>query len=274
MEMPVGASAPVGAAGKVRPKRTYKKASQRYAHGGTLRRFQSIAPRGARYALASDHPAVVAGTTVFPSRVVDADEAPRLLIDGRNSRKIGGEVRKGKWRGFPIFTLTLEERATCPTSCTEWATCYGNNMHWSRRIRHGDLFERLLWDELHEKQNAHGDGYVVRLHVLGDFYSTGYVSLWEQALADFPALRVFGYTARLPFTDPIGVAVNRLVQLHGDRFAVRFSGLDLARNGSVVVDRADETEHLICPAQLKQTDCCATCALCWHSDRTIAFLRH
>jgi hypothetical protein len=28
------------------------------------------------------------------------------------------------------------------------------------------------------------------------------------------------------------------------------------------------------PAQTGKTDCCATCALCWHSDRTIAFLRH
>jgi hypothetical protein len=147
-------------------------------------------------------------------------------------------------------------------------------MHFARRVRGGDLFERFLWDELHEAQRAHPRGFVVRLHILGDFYSVGYVGLWEQALADFPALHVFGYTARQPFTDSIGVALNRLVQLNTERFALRFSGLDLPRNGSVVVDRPEETEHLICPAQLKKTDCCATCALCWHSDRTIAFLRH
>jgi hypothetical protein len=253
--------------------RVYKTMSERYAHGGPLHRFPSIKPKGHRVNLRDDHPAL-AGATIFPTRVFDVDEVPRVLISGVNSRKIGKTVMKGRWRGYPIFTLTLEERATCPSSCAEWRTCYGNSMHMARRVRAGDLFERYLWDELHEAQRSHPRGFVVRLHVLGDFYSVGYVSLWEQALADFPALRVFGYTARQPFTDPIGAALNRLVQLHEDRFALRFSGLDLSRNGAIVVDAAADTEHLICPAQTGKTECCATCALCWHSDRTIAFLRH
>ena len=31
---------------------------------------------------------------------------------------------------------------------------------------------------------------------------------------------------------------------------------------------------IICPAQTGATDCCATCALCWNSVRSIAFRRH
>lgn len=249
--------------------------NERYGYGSRQHRFASIAPKGARINLRDDHPAL-AGHTLFPTRVFDADDdaVQRLLVSGVNSRKIGRIVTKGAWAGFPIFTLTLEERATCPSTCAEWRTCYGNNMHFAKRVRHGDLFERFLWDELHEAQRAHPGGFVVRLHVLGDFYSTGYVGLWEQALRDFPALHVFGYTARQPFVDPIGIAVNRLVQLHGTRFSIRFSGLDLSRNGAVVVDDVADTEHVICPAQLKKTECCATCTFCWQSDRTIAFLRH
>jgi hypothetical protein len=58
---------------------------------------------------------------MFPSRVFDPDEVQRVLKDGHQSRKIGKFVTKGKMRGFPIFTLTLEERATCPRSCLAWA---------------------------------------------------------------------------------------------------------------------------------------------------------
>jgi hypothetical protein len=48
------------------------------------------------------------------SRVYAPDEIDRLLKDGHQSRKIGKIIAKGHRRGWPIFTLTLEERATCP----------------------------------------------------------------------------------------------------------------------------------------------------------------
>ena len=68
--------------------------------------------------------------------------------------------------------------------------------------------------------------------------------------------------------------ISQQLGVHPDRFAIRFSGLDAPTDGSVVVDHAGETRHMVCPAQLHKTDCCATCALCWQTDRTIAFLRH
>ena len=43
-------------------------------------------------------------------------------------------VTKGRWRGYPVFTLTLEERATCPSYCEQWDECYGNNMPFGARL--------------------------------------------------------------------------------------------------------------------------------------------
>lgn len=244
-----------------------------YRSGGTQRRFDAIDARGSRLRISDAHPALVEGRTMMPSRVFAPDAVPRLLVSGVNSRKIGKKVTKGRWKDAPIFTVTLEERATCPRSCAEWRTCYGSNMPYARRIAHGPVFERMLWAELEAKQLAHPAGFVVRLHILGDFYSADYVELWAAALAEFPALRVFGYTARAP-ESPEGEVVRQLLGLHPDRWCVRFSGLDADTDGAVVIERGEGTRHTICPAQTGGTDCCATCALCWHSDQTIAFWRH
>jgi hypothetical protein len=245
----------------------------------SLRRFEAIERQGSRVRLADDHRALVNGGTIFPSRVFPTGTRPRLLISGHNSRKIGKVVTKGKWRGMPIFTLTLEERATCPRSCQQWKTCYGNNMHHAVRHAHGPEFEAALWEELADKQAEHPDGFVVRLHILGDFYSVDYAELWAEALEAYPALRVFGYTAHAP-QSPTGEVIAQLLGVHPGRWAIRFSGLDAPTDGSVVVDCAEETVHMVCPAQRHDaagkplTDCCATCTLCWATDRTIAFLRH
>jgi hypothetical protein len=244
-----------------------------YGHGGVLRRFESIEAKGSRFVMADTHPALVQGRTIFPSRVFPAATVPRLLIDGHNSRKIGRRVMKGRLKGAPIFTLTLEERATCPRSCTEWRSCYGNNMQFARRAAAGPALEHRLWRELADKQAAHPGGFLVRLHVLGDFYSVDYAELWADALEEFPALNIFGYTAR-GHDSAIGAVIRGVLGLHPDRFHIRFSGLDAPSDGSVVIERGTATPHVICPAQTGGTDCCATCALCWHSDRTIAFWRH
>ena len=243
-----------------------------YRNGGSQRRFDAIEARGSRFRLDA-HPAIVDGRSLFQARVYDAADVPRLLVSGVNSRKIGRVVAKGHWRGFPIFTLTLEERRTCPRSCTEWATCYGNSMNWARRIDTGGAFEPTLWAELEAKQAAHPAGFVVRLHVLGDFFSTDYVEFWDAAMAEFPALHVFGYTARSPDSN-IGQLIRGVMGAHPARFRLRFSGLDAPTDGAVVIERGQPTSHVVCPAQNGATDCCATCAFCWQSDRTVAFWRH
>jgi hypothetical protein len=243
-----------------------------------LRRHGSILPNGNGVTIGALHPAYRSGRSIFPSRVFDPDEVQRVLKTGHQSRKIGKTVMKGHRKGWPIFTLTLEERATCPRTCRAWSYCFGNNMQAAERITPGPALEQALWAELGELQAAHPGGFMVRLHVLGDFYSEGYVATWAAALERFPALHVFGFTARLPGT-PIGDALAPLINERWDRFAIRFSGLDSHLKSAVIQEDSeqnppDSPKSIRCPAQTGATDCCATCALCWQSDRSIAFRRH
>lgn len=99
--------------------------------------------------LTDDHPAVVGSRPLF---IRSANEHKRgvahILVSGHNSRKIGKEVTKGEWKGWPIFTLTLEERATCPSTCSMWNGCYGNRMPWSLRYPAGEETETRISAEL------------------------------------------------------------------------------------------------------------------------------
>jgi hypothetical protein len=238
-----------------------------------LRRFGSIAPSGRGITLGALDHAYRYGRTNFPSRVFDPSEVGRVLKTGHQSRKIGKTVMKGHRKGWPIFTLTLEERATCPRSCLEWAGCYGNNMQAAERITPGAELEQALSVELAALQRIHPAGFLIRLHVLGDFYSAGYVGFWRDALERFPALHVFGFTARPPGTE-IGDALAPLINAQWGRFAVRYSGGSAASKSAEVVGPGGESQGILCPAQTGATDCCATCALCWQSDRSIAFRGH
>lgn len=240
----------------------------------TLRRFGTTQPKGRGIVIPAYHPASKAGSTLFPSRVYDPSEVARVLKDGHQSRKIGKIVMKGHRKGWPIFTLTLEERASCPRSCSAWSICYGNNMQAAERIVHGDALIERLAVELAALQARHPGGFLVRLHVLGDFWSTDYVDAWSDWLAEFPALAVFGFTAHAPASD-VGRRVNRTFHLHPGRWHVRFSGApheDMAAR--VVVAGEEDPDAIMCPAQTGATDCCATCALCWQSLRSIAFRPH
>lgn len=238
------------------------------------RRFRGVENHtGPKIVLAPHHPASREGATFFPSTVRPAAQMVRLLKSGENSRKIGSVVTKGRWAGMPIFTLTLEERETCPRTCAEWATCYGNNMHFAQRIADDGTLTRRLWGELAALNAEHPKGFIVRLHVLGDFYSVAYVAFWRQALRDFPALRIFGFTARQPST-AIGRLIAGMIRRDGDRFAMRFSGLQADHHASEVVDRAEDATGLRCPAETDPDRCCASCGLCWQTDRTISFVRH
>lgn len=152
--------------------------------------------------------------------------------------------------------------------------CYGNNSHAAERITAGDVTMAVLWDELADLETEHPGGFMVRLHILGDFFSEVYVDFWRQALDAFPALHVFGFTARDPHEDPIGEALFDLAMANWDRFAIRFSGAAGELWASRIGD--DDPDAITCPAQTDETGqrCCATCALCWQSQRSIAFRRH
>lgn len=244
----------------------------RPGRGYALRRFlkQSSGGKGA-VVLPNHHPAVREARTLFPGKVVHASLSEKMLLkSGHHSRKIGKTVLKGRWRGMPIFTLTLEERATCPSTCRHWSDCYGNHMPWPERIMPGVALENRLDRELRVLSEMHHRGFVVRLHVLGDFYSVHYVERWSTWLRKYPALHVFGYTAWASDT-PIGAAVAGLRDERWDRFAVRTS------DGKPTEPRAltrEQAGAITCPAQTGRTECCSTCTLCWSTKRDIAFLPH
>lgn len=217
------------------------------------------------------HPAIVEMRTLFPWALRNVRDVKRVLVSGDNSRKLGKRITKGRWKGMPIFMLTLEERYTCPTTCKEWRSCYGNRSHYAKRIAAGPELEDALEYELGVLQQKNPEGFVVRLHMLGDFYSVEYAEKWLSWLRMFPALRVFGYTAHAPDSH-IGKVLARPPW---SRWAMRFSGRR-GDKGAVVFDDPvyKPVESIHCPAQTGKTECCASCSLCWATKRSIAFKRH
>lgn len=239
------------------------------------RRFSGALRGGNGIMLPGYHPAVRTGRTLFPSRIFGPWEVERVLKDGHQSRKIGKIIAKGRRRGWPIYTLTLEERATCPRSCGEWQSCYGNRMQAAEQIEHGRELMNALAHEVVRLSEEHPRGFLVRLHVLGDFWSVDYVAFWESLLRDIPALHLFGFTAHAP-DSTIGAAIAAMmVNVGWDRAAFRFSGAAGAMMASRVIGPGEvDDQAILCPAQTGATDCCATCSLCWASQRSIAFRRH
>lgn len=233
--------------------------------------------KGHRVDLPSHHPAAAEGRTLFPTRVLSVQGLQNVLVSGANARKIGDRIIKGKWAGYPVFTLTLEERATCPRSCLHWGSCFGSNMPFAKRIKNDAEFEERLGHELAVLNYKYPKGFAVRLHVLGDFYSVEYVKLWATFLNRFAALRVFGFSARWNMKDdPIADELVRLFVSRWDRFAIRFSNAPMEEISTVTVESESQVpaDAVLCPQQKGQTQSCGSCALCWSSQKRIAFLQH
>lgn len=244
---------------------------------GTVVRHPHRGGKGGRPLLpAYDDPALIEGRTIYVSTVRDVDEAGDLLKSGHHNPKIGKVVMKGKWKGFPIFMLTLEERKTCPRSCLEWRSCFGNNMHLADRWRHGPELEKYLVHEIVKLQQDYPAGFAIRLHVLGDFYSVDYVLTWHALMAICPALHVFGFTAHIDPASRITQKIAELRRTFPTRWWVRFSGAVMETMASEVVSMPEQASpgFIVCPQQTGRTLACATCGLCWASNKSIAFLRH
>lgn len=231
------------------------------------------------WTLKDDHPAIVEGRPLFP-KTVPAPESPRLFISGVNSRKLGKTVMKGPWAGMPIYQLTLPERTTCPTYCPVWNSCYGNAMPFARRHEPGPELEERIRADIALMAADHPRGFVIRLHVLGDFYSGDYVNVWFNAMRNHPGLHIFGYTARTEEKDrEIHARLAVLNSVWPLRCSIRFSRTTPGPRHAIVVKRGQEVTQdvIICPAQTEKSECCATCGLCWSPsayDKTIAFVEH
>jgi hypothetical protein len=202
-----------------------------------------------------------------------------MLKPGTNNAKLGGYITAKKWQGMAMYSLTLQERATCPTSCEQWNNCYGNNMPFAHRFDHtAPDFYTLLEEQLAKlnKKRA-GEGFVIRLHVLGDFFSDDYVDFWGEMVLKYPELNAFGYTHHDP-QYAVGYMVDRLNILHPDRWQIRFSDDKNVLMSAHVVNKnylPVKGQEVICPEQQGKTKSCATCGLCWSAPNLkIMFVEH
>ncbi len=225
-----------------------------------------------------DHPAIMEGRTIFPSTVRPALSGERWVLKrGEHSRKIGGMILKGRWRGFPVFVLNLEERRTCPKSCVHWRSCMGNRMNYADRVEAGPNLMWRLEREIALLSIDHPFGFAVRLHGLGDFFSVPYVLLWRGLLEAHPQLHVWGYSARHDKGDPIADALASLARVFDwSRWAMRLSNGPSETRSTISVEHPYHLppDAILCPEQIGKTESCSTCALCWQSERRVAFLQH
>ena len=217
--------------------------------------------------------AIAAGRTMFPDSVAEPGFSPRsvtlhvkMLKPASQNSKISHDKntvwRAGGFKGMPLYTLTLEERATCDHGCQAWNMCYGNNMPFATRFDadEGPL-ERGLKAEVEALARKHPAGFSVRLHVLGDFFSTNYVAFWEWMLEAHPELHIYGYTHR---QGEIRAAVDSVFQRFPTRFVILQSDdWDEARPSALINGLHPDAETLpLCPEQSGKADGCLDCGLC------------
>jgi hypothetical protein len=152
-------------------------------------------------------------------------------------------------------------------------------MPFAKRHQPGPTLLAAIAADLIVLSHRHPAGYVIRLHVLGDFYDVSYVEAWANWLTLHPALRLFGYT-HWRHAHPIGRAVSDLVASFSERTAFRRSDADEVDDPlppAFTVDREIEDPvvgTVFCPEQTGQTASCTTCGLCMNGTTGITFLDH
>mgnify|MGYP003146093120 CR=1 FL=1 len=223
----------------------------------------------------------IEGTTVF-RKSIKPPANNNLFVDvlkpGNNNKKLGYKITKGRWKGKYLYSLTLEERATCPRYCHHWEDCYGNNMPFAHRYAVSPDLLPAIHGNIIRLRNKHPQGIVVRLHVLGDFYSPAYVTFWEHMLDFWPNLCIFGYTAR--WGDDTQYAIHtQLNRRYPNRCVIRYSRnleYDETLTARYAADGTFDGTAFTCPEQTGKAASCADCGLCWSdgATKTVRFLSH
>lgn len=203
-----------------------------------------------------------------------------VLKDGGTNAKLGSLMTKSRWKGMRIYGLTLTERTTCWAGCQNLSRCYGDNMPFARRYQHGDELVAALLKDLSTLQSNKrtSKGFIVRLHVLGDFYSEEYVRFWATALQTYPSLRIFGYTHHR-HASPIGAEISRLVAENKELVSILRSDADevddpLPKAMTILRDEPAVAGTVICPEQSGRSPSCAECGLCMGGRVSISFIDH
>jgi len=150
-------------------------------------------------------------------------------------------------------------------------------MRYAHRFQSGANLEKRLEIELERLNHIHQFGFVVRLHVLGDFYNVGYVQKWEQWLKKFNNLKVFGYTGYKPNDKikkyaEIGLEILRVRLQNPKRFQIRISdGGDVDFSANPI---NEGFKGFTCPEQTKKVSTCSDCGLCWTTNKNVNFITH
>ena len=132
----------------------------------------------------------------------------------------------------------------------------------------------ILAREIDELMEKHPQGIVIRLHVLGDFFSLEYVLFWQEMLFKHPELCLFGYTAREE-DEYIGKALMLLNTRFSDRCVIRSSRNNESNSfWSYAAEESFEGASFVCPEQTGKLPSCAACGLCWSVPKTVKFLSH
>lgn len=207
--------------------------------------------------------------TIRPSRLMDKASD---LWEGNSIRGRGSEPAKlisVISRGIKPIVLISTSTKTLIGNGFLVHNCYGNNMPFAHRYdhTHPDFFKQLYGAV--QRLCASHKKVLLRLHVLGDFFSVEYVRFWYAILEEFPELHLFGYTAH-PVTSAIGKEIHNMTLHYGwHRVAIRFSG-HAGPRGAVV----NSTEGVTCPEQTGHVPSCAECGACWNGEDLINFLEH
>jgi hypothetical protein len=223
--------------------------------------------------------AINSGQSLFQYKVksvLDGMGKTERAIKPSTNVKLGKKITKGHLKGAKMYTLTLEERKTCPKTCFHWSTCYGNNLHLATRYTYDEALLLQIEDDL-EFYNSKNKPFMVRLHVLGDFADVAYVNFWQTMLDKFQHLNIYGYTAHQLNTE-LGDMLQDMV---GARFMVRISGNfasktmnALSYDDTRAVKQIETKQAFLCPVQEDKTDSCGTCGLCWIAQKNVVFKTH
>lgn len=253
-------------------------------------------------ALPPNSPAILNKGSLFPKSENPATEETNIFVRSTKDRKTGTQIKVGPWKGFPIYTVTLAERTTCWEGCPTYRTCYGNGMPFASRIVPDDNFLKLFNRQARNLAEKHPQGYMVRLHQLGDVYSMDYLNTIQKTFYDVPQMHIWMTTAwpykgcpDAPEGSEIGDAIYQWraeerekakAPDYKHRLAIWFSSKtahpgsatttiivpDIENKGTKALNIGKTTNpvnpnekfnNIVCPEQVGLKADCGSCGLCW-----------
>ena len=220
-------------------------------------------------------------TTIYKKNIHDLNNYEFKVLKPSTNKKLGKKVLKGKFKDYKFLTLTLVERETCPPDCYHRDDCYGNNMPFAHRMSASDqdLLQKRIYEDI---KNLNGKKALIRLHILGDFFSVSYVMFWDMILKYFSNIAIYGYTAnstssKYETSRNIAHAILKLRIKYKKRFSIRYSNdlkVRFSANSYDIV-KPIKGKSILCPVQENKTSNCGTCGLCWEMPkRQIIFKTH